>query len=132
MSWRDQALCKNKNVDFWYPPLEAENTEQYHAIAREVCHVCPVWQECLQDGLNENWGMWGGLTTLERSVFKDKPKKTAWKGHATATRYRQGCRCVGCTDVHTYVADQNKNINVVPNIGEKDFDLFTILYQLLQ
>lgn len=132
MSWRDYALCKSKHIDIWYPPLEAENQEQYYAVAREVCHVCPVWKECLNDGINESWGMWGGLTTLERSVFKDKPKKTALRPHGTPTRYRQGCHCDECTTVHTTVMKQDKNINVVPNTGDTDFDLFTVLYQLLQ
>ena len=132
MEWRKHALCKGKLVDIWYPPLEAENQEQYHAVAREVCNICPVWKECLKDGIDENWGMWGGLTTLERSVFKSKPKKTALRPHSTPTRYRQGCRCLECVTVHTNVMKQNKDINVVPNCGDKDFDLFTILYQLLQ
>ena len=66
MEWREYARCKGKLVDIWYPPLDAENQEQYHAVAREVCNICPVWKECLIDGIGENWGMWGGLTTLER------------------------------------------------------------------
>lgn len=132
MEWRNHALCKGKLVDIWYPPLEAENQEQYYAVAREVCNRCPVWKECLKDGIDENWGMWGGLTTLERSIFKPKPKKTALKPHGTPTRYRQGCRCSDCVIVHTNVMKQNKDVNVVPNSGDTDFDLFTILYQLLQ
>jgi len=132
MSWRDYALCKNKLIDLWYPPLEAENQEQYYAIAREVCNVCPVWKECLNDGTDEQWGMWGGLTPLERSALKDNIKKTALKPHGTPTRYRQKCRCKECVLVHTNVTKQNKDINVVPNNNDKDFDLFTILYKLLQ
>lgn len=132
MTWRDNALCKGKNIDIWYPPIEAENPEQYYAVAREVCGVCPVWKECLNDGKKEQWGMWGGLTPLERSVFKDKPKKTALRPHGTPTRYRQGCTCEECTTVHKAVMEQDKNINAVPNSTEKDYDLFTVLYQLLQ
>lgn len=131
-SWRDASLCKGKLVDIWYAPLEADNQEQYNAVAREVCHVCPVWIECLNDGIDEQWGIWGGLTPLERSVFKIKPKKTALRPHGTATRYRQGCRCDTCTTTHTATMKQSKNINVVPNNGDKNYDLFTVLYQLLQ
>jgi len=130
--WRDFALCKNKLIDLWYPPIDAENQEQYYAIAREVCHVCPVWKECLKDGNDEQWGMWGGLTPLERTALKTNVKKTALKPHGTPTRYRQNCRCKDCIAVHTTVTKQNKNIDVVPNNNDKDFDLFTILYKLLQ
>lgn len=132
MSWRESATCRGKNTNIWYPPLEADNPEQYYAVAREVCHICPVWRECLKDGLSENWGMWGGLTPLERSVFKDSPKKTAYRTHGTATRYRQGCICNECVDAHTLTIKQEKDINVVPSMGEEDFDLFTVLYRLLQ
>jgi hypothetical protein len=132
MAWRDAALCRGKLLDIWYAPLDADNQEQYNAVAREVCHLCPVWIECLKNGINEQWGIWGGLTPLERSVFKDKPKKTALRPHGTPTRYRQGCRCDDCTTVHTKTMKQDKNLDVVPNTGDTEYDLFTVLYRLLQ
>lgn len=132
MAWRDAALCRGKLLDIWYAPLDADNQEQYNAVAREVCHLCPVWIECLNNGIDEQWGIWGGLTPLERSVFKDKPKKTALRPHGTPTRYRQGCRCDDCTTVHTKTMKQDKNLDVVPNTGDTEYDLFTVLYRLLQ
>lgn len=132
MTWRDKALCKGKHIDLWYPPLEADNQEEYYAVAREVCHACPVWRKCLNDGMSEQWGMWGGLTPLERTAFSKKPKKTALKPHGTVTRYRQGCYCKKCVNVNETVKQQNKDFSVVPTMQDKDFDLFTILYQLLQ
>lgn len=132
MTWRDEALCKGKHIDLWYPPLDASNQDEYYAVAREVCHACPVWRKCLNDGMNEQWGMWGGLTPLERSIFNKKPRKTALKPHGTVTRYRQNCYCKKCVSANEASKKQNKNIDVVPNMEDRDFDLFTILYQLLQ
>lgn len=132
MPWRDYASCKGKHIDLWFPPLEAENQEEYYAVAREVCSVCPVWKECLNDGVKETWGMWGGLTPLERTVFSKKPKKTALRPHGTVMRYRQGCKCSKCKTVHNTVIKQDKNLSVVPNMTDNTFDLFTVLYQLLQ
>ena len=34
--------------------------------AKEVCATCPVRRDCLQDGLSEEWGIWGGFTRAER------------------------------------------------------------------
>jgi len=133
-AWQGSALCIGKNLDFWYPPLESDEPEQYYAIAREVCNICPVWIECLNAGKTEIWGMWGGLTPIERSVFKEKPKKTALRLHGTAPRYRQGCRCDICTKVHTAVAKEIKDITIIPGyrVPSSTVDLFEMLYRLLQ
>ena len=129
-------MCVNKNLDFWYPPLEVSNQDQYYAIAREVCHICPVWESCLNDGKNEQWGMWGGLTPIERSVYKSTPKKTALKAHGTPIRYRQGCRCTSCESVHSMVIKEKKDLKYVPSsdidINSGQVDFVTILYRLLQ
>lgn len=37
------------------------------ARAKVICDACPVQRVCLQDGLNEAWGIWGGYTKPERS-----------------------------------------------------------------
>lgn len=136
INWREESLCVNKNLDFWYPPLEVSNQDQYYAIAREVCHICPVWESCLNDGKNEQWGMWGGLTPIERSVYKSTPKKTALKAHGTPIRYRQGCRCTSCESVHSMVIKEKKDLKYVPSsdidINSGQVDFVTILYRLLQ
>lgn len=31
-----------------------------------MCAQCPVRRQCLETGLNEEWGMWGGYTKPER------------------------------------------------------------------
>lgn len=132
--WQNDALCNGKNLDFWYPPLESDEPGKFYAIAREVCHICPVWEACLEDGKKEIWGMWGGLTPLERSVFKPHPKKTATRIHGTASRYRQGCRCPVCSSVHTAVLKEVKDISIIPgcDVRSSTLDLFEMLYKLLQ
>lgn len=34
--------------------------------AKVVCAGCPVQRLCLEDGLDEDWGIWGGYTPPER------------------------------------------------------------------
>lgn len=37
---------------------------------RAVCMACPIWEQCLRYAfLNEDYGMWGGLTNRERELF---------------------------------------------------------------
>ena len=88
--WIFKGLCKNRHIDIWYPPLDTDNPDKYYGVAREVCRRCPVWKECLDAGTTETWGMWGGLTPLERTVITNKsPKPSAIRSHGTWVRYRQ-------------------------------------------
>jgi hypothetical protein len=131
MTWRAYALCSNKNQDFWYPSLESETPEQFYTVGRAVCHACPVWKECLADGKKEIWGMWGGLTPIERSVFTASPKKNALKAHGTPTRYRQGCKCAKCTNMHKKATSRKLNTNYIPDKNIKNYDLIAVLYHVL-
>lgn len=35
--------------------------------ARVLCRNCPVQRACLEYGLSEDWGVWGGYTRAERA-----------------------------------------------------------------
>ena len=130
--WREQALCKQINCEFWYPPMESDSPEQYYSIGREVCFICPVWEKCLEEGKKETWGMWGGLTPNERSVFyKDKVKKTALKNHGTNTRYRQGCQCDECVVAHNTRMEKQVFLGYLPQLGEPIDDLSKLRFSLL-
>ena len=126
--WRQEALCHGRNNEFWFPPIEAEAPEQYYSIAREVCRCCPVWSQCLQDGSEEKWGMWGGLTPKERNTTK----ATLLKPHGSWIRFRQGCDCPECTADHMDSSvNVNVNMSVIPYMGESAGDLGSIRYGLL-
>ena len=127
--WISKSLCKNRHIDIWYPPLDTDNPDKYYGVAREVCRRCPVWKECLDAGTTETWGMWGGLTPLERTVITNKsPKPSAVRSHGTWVRYRQGCRCTDCTAVAS-VQPETLNINSVPLMSEQlgDLDILRFL-----
>lgn len=130
--WFSKSLCKNRHIDLWYPPLDSEHPDKYYKVAREVCHRCPVWRECLDAGTSEVWGMWGGLTPLERTALSvDKaPKASAFRQHGTKTRYRQGCRCGDCETAHS-VQNEKMNINSVPLMTEQMVDLDVLMFLLL-
>lgn len=56
-------------MDLWFPPLDAPRSSHYlyYDVARMVCNVCPVREKCEMLGTEEEFGMWGGMTPLERT-----------------------------------------------------------------
>jgi WhiB family redox-sensing transcriptional regulator len=61
--WAAHAACReHPEVDF-YPSVHDRPGER---AARVVCNACPVRQACLEAGMDERYGVWGGLTERER------------------------------------------------------------------
>jgi WhiB family redox-sensing transcriptional regulator len=65
-SWRESAACSHVAVQIFFPPTDFEGEE-----AKAICRTCPVREPCLEAALeaNEQFGIWGGLTTTERRVL---------------------------------------------------------------
>ena len=70
-NWQTHAACHGEMGSFFYPPLRPERKAVRLAReerAKAVCASCVVRQECLDTALrqNERYGIWGGLTDVER------------------------------------------------------------------
>jgi positive regulator of sigma E activity len=50
---------------FFVPSTEPRAWEA-ELEAKAVCSSCPAREDCLGAGAEENFGIWGGLTTSER------------------------------------------------------------------
>jgi hypothetical protein len=61
MSWRDQAACKGCSPAIFFPEQGNSNRE-----AKAICNSCPVQRDCLEAGMNEDFGVWGGMAQDER------------------------------------------------------------------
>ena len=61
--WVHRAACTGSDVAWFFGDSAAD-----HAAAKAVCAGCEVSAECLSYALvnEEEWGVWGGLTTPER------------------------------------------------------------------
>ena len=59
-SWLDQAACRGMNTDLFFP---AQNSLREY---RGICGGCPVRSQCLELGLREPLGIWGGVSARER------------------------------------------------------------------
>ena len=84
MSWTEEAECRRHPKETFYPIIidgdgvewiddgtiwEAfGDTSEYYDEARDICESCPVKKRCLAYAMEnkERYGMWGGLTPIER------------------------------------------------------------------
>lgn len=68
MPWAVWAACKGHDPEDWMDDKPGRPT----AAAIAVCGACPVRAACLAHALahDEQWGMWGGLTTRERVAYR--------------------------------------------------------------
>jgi hypothetical protein len=70
-TWQHHAACIDHDPDLCFP----ENDEPHlFEIAKKVCEQCPVIGFCLEIGINEKYGVWGGLTPEDRFTLAKSPK----------------------------------------------------------
>jgi hypothetical protein len=65
------AACRDAHPDTCFPPNEEPHL---YDIAKHLCEICPVVGFCLEIGLDEKWGMWGGMTPEERNKLSKSDK----------------------------------------------------------
>lgn len=116
--WVLEAKCRKLHGDFWFPPEDVEDQQPYYDIARVVCASCPVWEQCLEAGKKEIWGMWGGLTPKERIPFRAPQKVKHLAETQTFVRFRQGSTNKKCAQAHKEACDTPYDLSVVPGLGE--------------
>jgi hypothetical protein len=110
--WRDDALCKDKHKDIWFPPFSDERPypeKDYYNIAKMVCAVCPVRTACSHEGKVEEYGVWGGRTPKERTGLERN-----WE-----SPYVMDARYIDKVPVH--VADERLSIPDTMNVLRKYF-----------
>jgi WhiB family transcriptional regulator, redox-sensing transcriptional regulator len=97
MSWTDKAECVNVDPEVFYPTIindagEEEfddgtiwekfgDTSEYYDEARSICDMCPVKAQCLKHAMEnkERFGMWGGLTPIERRRIERNERRARLK-----------------------------------------------------
>jgi WhiB family redox-sensing transcriptional regulator len=76
VNW-DEAECREFDTELFYRVEEERNQSAYQYInaVRSICGRCPIQKECLSYAFgNEDYGVWGGLTSLERRSMGDPEK----------------------------------------------------------
>jgi WhiB family redox-sensing transcriptional regulator len=67
-NWRDQAICKDKPIEFFFPEM---NDKRGQMESRAFCKTCPVKNECLEEAIeNMERGIWGGTSFKDREAIR--------------------------------------------------------------
>jgi WhiB family transcriptional regulator, redox-sensing transcriptional regulator len=70
VNW-DQANCRGLNTEiFFYEESDLRERQLDNKAIRKICFTCPIRQECLQAGMEEEYGIWGGFTRQERAHIR--------------------------------------------------------------
>ena len=68
--WQLEGLCRGSDSGLFYAPDDERPTvrRQRETAAVAVCKACPVLEACRKQALEtrEPYGVWGGLTEVER------------------------------------------------------------------
>lgn len=78
-SWRELAACRGSDLRIWFPEAirPKELRARLTAEATELCAVCPVAADCLDDALAEDraddqHGIRAGLTPEQRDRLRHR------------------------------------------------------------
>jgi WhiB family redox-sensing transcriptional regulator len=105
----EKAECKGIETDTFYWVEESRNKSAYAYIdaVRSVCARCPIWSQCLEYALeNEQYGVWGGMTSLERKSFLEPNKYPAQQQRAITSFNENGISIEQVRQVYEHTADE--------------------------
>jgi WhiB family redox-sensing transcriptional regulator len=76
--WQEQASCREIGSEIFFPEYGKQAGGRAYAeakrYAKAVCDACPVQQQCLAYGMDDEYGIFGGLTAPERARLRKQQK----------------------------------------------------------
>lgn len=72
--WVEQARCREIGDLIFFPPDDKPVARNFYTEAKKVCHKCEVRLQCLDYGLEERYGVWGGTSPVERNILRETAK----------------------------------------------------------
>lgn len=116
--WMRDALCREdaySGVNF-YPTL-GEDAEP----AKQVCSRCAVRDECADYGMDEQFGIWGGLSAVQRKGLRrrQRPARTPKprRGPCPACGAATPGRNIYCSNACRFAAQQKHDGVTCPACG---------------
>lgn len=73
IEWHDRRNCRLANPELFFPAKGGDDGKR----AKAICEPCPVRSECLEAGLNEKTGIWGGTSERDRRKIRKARKLAA-------------------------------------------------------
>lgn len=71
MTWRDLRACADLPTAMFFPGIGDHGRD-----AKAVCAECPVRTDCLEAGMAEEFGIWGGLSERQRRRVRQQRRPT--------------------------------------------------------
>uniref|UniRef100_UPI003F494390 WhiB family transcriptional regulator n=1 Tax=Amycolatopsis sp. CA-082387 TaxID=3239918 RepID=UPI003F494390 len=71
------GACRDQDPELFFPLGESGAFADQIRQAKQVCAGCPVKTQCLEFGVSQSDGIFGGLTADERRNARDAAKRTA-------------------------------------------------------
>ena len=80
--WVEQARCREIGDRIFFPPDDKPVARDFYKDAKKVCRRCEVRLQCLEYGMEERYGVWGGTSPVERNVLRETAKDVLRKHRA--------------------------------------------------
>lgn len=86
LRWYERAICQGQSLQLFYPAGErGSGARGIYRDAARLCARCPVMTECLELALqtegtaggDARYGVFGGLTPIERAALAKARRKVA-------------------------------------------------------
>lgn len=66
-SWREEASCREKDLNLFFPAASETKSVAAAAQALRICYHCPVSHFCLYEAMKYNYdGIWGNTIYKQR------------------------------------------------------------------
>lgn len=72
--WSVDAACRDMDPDAFFVP---RGSRTMATEAKAICQGCPIRERCLERGLDEPEGIWGGTTPRERREINRMRRQAA-------------------------------------------------------
>jgi len=67
-----KANCRGLNTEiFYYEESDLKDRGMTFKVIRKICFTCPIRKACLDAGMQEEYGIWGGFTRRERVYIRN-------------------------------------------------------------
>lgn len=70
LNWMKVAKCQEIDPEAFFADGDTLSGSAQHLQAEETCQGCTVRLECLKYGLEEEFGVWGGIGEEEREHLR--------------------------------------------------------------
>ena len=80
--WQLRGACSGMDPSIFFSSARSQRAKQ-EARAKAICQECPVITRCRQYAIDaaEPYGIWGGLTALERALHTPHTQLIGHTGH---------------------------------------------------